>query len=78
MVAFFYAYDSLISPPRPAQIQAALGVLMGLLNRVGLQTNVLKTIHGVSALPYFHQALIGGVYMADYGSGSILLVEAAG
>ena len=42
--ASFYADDGLLTSPRPARLQAALDVLMGLFNRVGLQTNLNKTV----------------------------------
>ena len=44
MATFFYANDGLLVFPRPARIQAALDVMTGLFDRVGLQTNVDKTV----------------------------------
>ena len=47
LATFFYANDGLITSPRPAHIQEALGVLTGLFDRVGLNKNVNKTIEMV-------------------------------
>ena len=42
--AFFYADDGILASPRSARLQATLDVLTGLFDRVGLQTNVKKTV----------------------------------
>ena len=44
LAAIFYADYRLLASPRPARLQKDLGILMGLLNRVGLRTNVNKTV----------------------------------
>ena len=44
MADFFHTYDGLLASPRPARLQAALDVMMGLFDRVGLQTNVKKRL----------------------------------
>ena len=44
LLAFFYADDGLPSSPRPARIQEALDVLMGLFNWVFIQTNIYRTV----------------------------------
>ena len=41
---FFYANNDLLASPRPARIQAALYVFMGLFDRVVLHTNVNKKV----------------------------------
>ena len=44
LVALFYSDDSLLASPRPARTQAVMYVLTGMLDRMGLQTNVNKTV----------------------------------
>ena len=44
LAAVFYADDGLPTPPQPDRLQEALEVMMGLLYRVGLRTNVDKTV----------------------------------
>ena len=51
LVAFFYTDDGLLASPRPACLQATLGVLTGLFDRFGLQTNINKTA-GMVCQPY--------------------------
>ena len=52
LVAFFYTDDGLLASPRPACLQATLGVLTGLFDRFGLQTNINKTA-GMVCQPYW-------------------------
>ena len=40
LAIFFYADDGLLASMRPTRLQAALGMLMGLFDRVGLRTKV--------------------------------------
>ena len=54
-MVFFYANDGLIALARPARILAALAVLIGLFDRVGLQTNMQ------CRLSYFWMTLRGGI-----------------
>ena len=44
MVLLFYTNDGLIALPRLSRIQDSLDILTGSFDRVGLQTNVLKTV----------------------------------
>ena len=44
LVELFYTNNGLIASPSLARIQAALDVLTGLFNRLGLQTNVNKMV----------------------------------
>ena len=52
LAEFFYAYDGLFVFPRPAWLQAALYVLTVLVDRIGLQNNVNKTV-GVVRQTYY-------------------------
>ena len=40
----FYAYDGVVASTDPVWLQSAFDLLMGLLDRVGLRTNVRKTV----------------------------------
>ena len=40
----FYVHDGILTSPQPARLHAALDVLTGLFDRVGLRTNVNKTV----------------------------------
>ena len=42
--ALFYADDSMVASSEPAWLQGAFNSLVGLFDRVGLQTNVGKTV----------------------------------
>ena len=44
LLAFCYANDTLLASSRLAQIQAVMDVLMGLFERVGLQTNIYQMV----------------------------------
>ena len=44
MAAFFYTDGGIIAPPRPSWIQVVMDVLTVLFDRVGLQTNLDKTV----------------------------------
>ena len=52
LTAFFYADDSLLALPRLARLQAPLDVLTGFFDRVGLHTNVNKTVGTVCRTCY--------------------------
>ena len=62
LVAFLYTNDGLIASPSPNRLQAVLDVLTGLSVRVGLQTNVDKTV-GMVYQPCY---IIGGHSEAEY------------
>ena len=42
LMALFYADDGILDPPRLDRLQEALGVFMGMFDRVGIHTNVKK------------------------------------
>ena len=42
--SFFYAYNGMYASTDPGWIQLVFDTLSGLFNRVGLQTNVCKTV----------------------------------
>ena len=44
LVDYLYAGDGLVALTQPERLQRAFGVLTGLFNRVGLQTNTEKTV----------------------------------
>ena len=48
--SLFYAYDSMVVSSDPIWIQGNLSTLVGLFNRVGLNTNVRKTVRKVCRL----------------------------
>ena len=52
MVAFFYSNNDLLTSPMLDRLQVALCVFTGLFDRVGLQTNVKKTVGMVCQLCY--------------------------
>ena len=58
LASLFYADDSLFASPRLARIQAALDVLMGIFDRVGLQTNIYKMV-----IMVFHPCYIVGGHL---------------
>ena len=62
ITAFIYAYARILDPPQPARLQADLDVFKGLFYRVGLLTNVNKTL-GVVFQPCW---MVGGHSEAAY------------
>ena len=62
--ALFYAYDGMFASPDPAWIQGAFTALVGLFDRVGLRTNVGKT---VSMVCHPCQAAVGNRTQESYG-----------
>ena len=44
LAVFFYANYGILASPRTALLQADLGILMGLFDRVVLQKNINKTV----------------------------------
>ena len=51
LAAFFYTDDGLLASPRLARLQATLGVLIGVIEKFGLQTKINKT-SGMVCQPY--------------------------
>ena len=49
--AFFYADNGMVASADPQWLQAAFSTLVGLFDRVGLRTNVRKTV-GMVCRPY--------------------------
>ena len=44
LMAFFYANDGLLASPRLIRLQVEMNFLMGLFDRVGLQTDIIKMV----------------------------------
>ena len=71
LAAFFYADDRLLILTIPSRLQAALDVLMGLFDRVGLHTNVDKMVGMVCQTCYIVSGHLEASYtwqMTDVGS----------
>ena len=58
----FFADYRFLTSPQPARLQAEMGVLTGLVDRVGLQTNVNNTV-GIVCYPC---CISGGTLEADW------------
>ena len=63
LAVLFYTGDGILTSPRPAHLQDALDVLTEMFDRVGLQTNVNKTVGMVCQTCY----MAGGHSGAAYG-----------
>ena len=75
LMVFFYANDGLLDLPRILRLQVAMNVLMGLFDRVGLQTNIIKMVvivchpcyivGGHSELAYMRKMMGVGSYFRE-------------